>query len=382
MANDYPMQVVKELKGGGLLYPKNIPNDRGNTGMVLQIIVIFILWTTCIHFASRNRDLVEAVKYSYYCSISNISMIILCSLIWRLSNFFEEIKHMHSRYDDSMFSVFKAVFQFNTVSTIIIVLCISSLIGMAMDVGTPLKYLWSFGPNSYVFSLLASMLIVHMMNIDQSQLDTALKLSQLSGLDYGSGLAYSYFYGYLNIVLPSRGDNSKGLHDNIATYEADNGVTIPVKKLFILIPTSLRIPPDLKEASYGWLESTKSLESVIKARAGTTKRNYHNTVYKIHRGGVEGRHAPVYVVTEGATPLQTFYEVLQHSGRDSTAYADFSREIVGSFYRTLRHIIRSKLECRDLCELVFYDDFDADHKVVNVAEILLDKINEQVSLPN
>lgn len=40
-------------------------------------------------------------------------------------------------------------------------------------------------------------------------------------------------------------------------YEASENVTIPVKKLFILIPESGYIPPDLSEASNYWLESAK-----------------------------------------------------------------------------------------------------------------------------
>lgn len=51
----------------------------------------------------------------------------------------------------------------------------------------------------------------------------------------------------------------------------------------------------------------------MKDRAGVARRSYHNTVYKIHPGGIEKGNPPVYVTVEGATPMLTFYEILQHS---------------------------------------------------------------------
>ncbi|XP_046418352.1 stimulator of interferon genes protein-like isoform X1 [Neodiprion fabricii] len=374
------LQVVKELRGGGLLYPKNIPGDRGNTAMITQIILIILLMMLCAYYASRNRDLNDYIKYCVYCTASNIILISLCNFLMRITNLFEELRHVHARYDDKILKVFVVALEYNTLCIIIIAVCISCLIAMIMAVENPIMFLWSHGPEPYICSLLSSMIILRLINVDESRLDTVLKVSQMKGLDYGSSMAYSYFYGYLNIVLPSVGDEKKGLYENIKVYESQNGVEVPVKKLFILIPTSLHIPPNLEEASYYWMESAKKLESVVKHRAGVVHRTYHNSVYKIHPRGQRGNDSKVYVITEGATPLLTFYEVLEHSDKDSSSYKEYKKEIAGSFYRTLRHIIRSKPECRDLCELIYYEDYDSDGKKVNIAEILLEKIDEQTSL--
>lgn len=43
----------------------------------------------------------------------------------------------------------------------------------------------------------------------------------------------------------------------LETYQSNENVTIPVKKLFILIPSSSYIPPDLREFSNNWLEPAK-----------------------------------------------------------------------------------------------------------------------------
>lgn len=63
-----------------------------------------------------------------YCTVSNVLAIILCSIIWRICNLFEELQHTHARYDDSVAKVFGFIFHFNNVTIVIIVLAIASLI--------------------------------------------------------------------------------------------------------------------------------------------------------------------------------------------------------------------------------------------------------------
>lgn len=35
-------------------------------------------------------------------------------------------------------------------------------------------------------------------------------MQEVEGIDYGRGMAYSYYYGYLRFVLPSDGINNPG----------------------------------------------------------------------------------------------------------------------------------------------------------------------------
>lgn len=195
----------------------------------------------------------------------------------------------------------------------------------------------------------------------------------------------------------------KGIRSKMEMYEAIENVTITVKKLFILIPESGYIPSDLSEASNYWLESTKvikkkfyqlkkkekdkimllknddlfqSLQNEIRDRAGTKRRNYKNTVYKIHPGGIERGHRPVYIVVEGATPMLTLYEIIQHHHPQTENYRHNKMQIIASFYHTLKELVDDNPDCRNFIELVYYKDYDDDGKYVNVAEILLDRIRK------
>lgn len=43
-------------------------------------------------------------------------------------------------------------------------------------------------------------------------------------MDYGSGMAYSFFHGYLKLVLPDYGGEGKSIEQLISVYEANHNV--------------------------------------------------------------------------------------------------------------------------------------------------------------
>lgn len=49
-------------------------------------------------------------------------------------------------------------------------------------------------------------------------------IERLNGMDYGSGMAYSYFHGYLKLVLPDLGYKAQNFRDLISIYEANHKV--------------------------------------------------------------------------------------------------------------------------------------------------------------
>ncbi|KAF7405943.1 hypothetical protein HZH68_005312 [Vespula germanica] len=212
-----------------------------------------------------------------------------------------------------------------------------------------------------------------MLDLFQQNLD--INVINMSRLDYGSGMAYSYYYGYLRIILPSTGTNTKGIYEKLENFEDNHNVTISVKKLFILIPFSTYIPPDLKSLSYEWMENTQELEQEVRNRAGIMNRSYHNNIYKIYPNGPKSRNKPEYVAVEGATPLLTFFEVQKHFHPESAIYKKYSKQIIKAFYLKLKELIYNDLDCRDVCELIYYNDYNSDGTKVNIAEVILKRIS-------
>lgn len=195
-----------------------------------------------------------------------------------------------------------------------------------------------------------------------------------SSISYGTGMACSFFEGYLNHVIPSDGAHFVGFQENINIYENKEKVVFPVRRLFIVITKSLRCPPDLKafnkenRSDLPKLDACKSLEKVEKDVAGVKTRRYSNSAYQIVRPGMR----PVYLAVECATPLHTLYGVLQ---KKDSLYEQLSNinteEVIEDFTRTLKSILSKSPDCKDKCELVFYNDEDPNE---NLADVLLNTI--------
>ncbi|XP_052751201.1 stimulator of interferon genes protein-like isoform X1 [Galleria mellonella] len=215
------------------------------------------------------------------------------------------------------------------------------------------------------FFLFAAQFIEKYLNMEHSP----------TSIRYGIGMACSFFEGYLTHVLPSDGARFVGFAENIAIYEANQGVVFPVKKLFIIITKSMYCPPDLKQfnkpnrTDLARLEACESLSDVEKDVAGVKNRTYRNSAYKIHRPGSD----PVYLAAECATPLHTLHLVLQKRALFEELKNIDVEEVVNDFCTMLRSIISKSHDCHDKCELVYFDNTNPD---LNLADVLLDKIRE------
>ncbi|CAG4988235.1 unnamed protein product [Colias eurytheme] len=192
-------------------------------------------------------------------------------------------------------------------------------------------------------------------------------------INYGIGMACSFFEGYLAHIIPSDGASFVGFEENINIYEARHNVVFPVKKLFIIITKSLYCPPDLKhfnktDKNLPYLEACQSLEGIEKDVAAVKNRKYCNSAYKIHRAA-----PPLYLAVECATPLHTLHRVLEKRALCEELGTVNVKEVVDDFCRTLETLIEKSPDCRGKCVLVHFDDKDPNQ---NLADVLIEKIRE------
>lgn len=339
-------------------------------------LVLLVVYAFATYKAMKDRPVASVIATTLVASVF-LMVLLLCDLILRLCQTLVSFTtDLGQQSDESFWSVVRYHFTLNTPSATIII--VGALLFFALTATVrrcPLSYAWDFGPYVCVPLIIFSFCLLRMSNLAEWETGSLSDLSAAKGLDYGTGMAYSFYYGYLRLVLPSAETSKKGIIEKIENFEANHNVTFPVHKLFILIPSSGYIPPDLKEASYQWMESARELEEDKRNRAGNVGRTYRNNVYKIHPGGENGKD-PVYVAVEGATPLLTYYEVQKHNHPESAIYKRYKRKIIEMFYRKLQEILQSEPETRDLCELIYYDDYDAKGDKINVATIILERIAE------
>ncbi|KAJ8014851.1 hypothetical protein DPEC_G00020070 [Dallia pectoralis] len=164
------------------------------------------------------------------------------------------------------------------------------------------------------------------------------------------GLAWSFYLGYLNLVLPC-------LEDSIAEFYSKNPAdpfgTKGFRKLIILIPVNANITHRLEDADSN-IRFYDNLPNTEIDRAGVRGRVYKHSIYHVWDKNGQVHHC----VMEYATPLLTMYKMSQES---SAAFGERDRrEQVLLFYRTLQEILDRSLECRNRYRLILLNDQNED----------------------
>ncbi|NXK92320.1 STING protein, partial [Formicarius rufipectus] len=171
------------------------------------------------------------------------------------------------------------------------------------------------------------------------------EMSERSKQNVAHGLAWSYYVGYLKIVLPR-------LKESMEEFSSTNPnllVSRKTWKLHILIPLSCDVYDELEKADSN-IQYLTDLSETTLARAGTRKRVYKHSVYAIRDEENQLWHCAL----EYATPLQSLYAMSQDE------CAAFSREErleqAKLFYRTLEEILKSSKECAGTYRLIAYEE--------------------------
>ncbi|KAJ8351444.1 hypothetical protein SKAU_G00229200 [Synaphobranchus kaupii] len=166
-------------------------------------------------------------------------------------------------------------------------------------------------------------------------------------INVAHGLAWSFYTGYLKIVLPK-------LVDSIEQYHRHKGNSSTLRhrdswRLHIVIPLSAFIPDKLEEADRR-VRFHDNLPEIAIDRAGVRRRVYKHSVYAVldHQG------QPHHCVLEYATPLQTLYLMSQDSSAGLSS--EERRQQVLLFIHTLQGILEESVECRNRYRLIVLDD--------------------------
>lgn len=99
-------------------------------------------------------------------------------------------------------------------------------------------------------------------DLSYSGLSNAEWIRQPYGIDYAAGMASNYFHGYLKLTLPSHSTGDLGIKQRIELYEEQEHVKFAVKRLVILIPSSLFV--------------NAKIESKILTKEGVTVSGHFN----------------------------------------------------------------------------------------------------------
>ncbi|KAF3693609.1 Stimulator of interferon genes protein [Channa argus] len=170
-------------------------------------------------------------------------------------------------------------------------------------------------------------------------------------MNVAHGLAWSFYLGYLRLVLPY-------LEASIAEFCATHQTSRPnwshsSKKLFILIPLNANISHKLEEEDKN-IHFYDNLPNTKIDRAGVRGRVYKHSVYTV----LDEQGKAYDCVVEYATPLLTLYSMSQES---SAGFGEPERrQQVLLFYRTLQDILERSLDCRNRYRLILLNEEHGD----------------------
>ncbi|XP_037531041.1 stimulator of interferon genes protein [Nematolebias whitei] len=170
-------------------------------------------------------------------------------------------------------------------------------------------------------------------------------------MNVAHGLAWSFYLGYLQLVLPR-------LEHSIAVFCASHQASEPCwgrgsRKLLILIPLNANISHKLEDEDSN-IRFYDNLPNNEIDRAGVRGRVYKHSIYR-----VQDEHGRAHdCAVEYATPLLTLYRMSQE--RSAGFGEPERRQQVLLFYRTLQDILDQSLECRNRYRLILLSDEHED----------------------
>ena len=269
--------------------------------------------------------------------------VVLGTLLDRLCLVAEEYWHKNSRHGGNYFKMFKACFggiQWGAVFMVFgLALCLviaQSLLGeRSVHYGQIAIIILS--------GLSAGPLILHLLNLDtQSEVQISTLVEKMDK-NVARGLAWSYYFGYLKIVLPQ-------LQDEIT--EKDWRDKLSSQMLFILIPLDCNIFNDIRHAD-NQIAIEKDMVVERRQLRGGLRRPYSNQVYRITGPSNETFH----ILLEYASPLATLYDMSLIERINFITEAEVKNE-TRLFYSTLKSILDNppgEHGCKGKCVLVTYD---------------------------
>lgn len=289
----------------------------------------------------------------------NLVGIIVGEFMNRLCLIFEEYFHLYTRYNGSKTKMVVACFSDISLKAVLF----GTLVAFIIISSTLLSQGAEYFRLEYIEIILSGIgsgsLVIYLLSLDTLSRVQISSLMENNNRLVANGLAWSYYFGYLKIVLPS-------LQNRIA--ESPWAQKLSSKKLFILMPRDCY--------AYGNLHDEDEMIEVVEdgaieyeiERAGIFKRSYRNIVYTV-RTGTES----LYVLAEYATPLCSMYD-MSHSASANLSLEDRDEQ-AKLFLRTVEAILEDPCvpEVRNKCKLVPYGRGDG----IKLSQVLAEAVTEE-----
>jgi len=307
------------------------------------------------------------LNYTLMFVILGITDVWFGEIIKRFLVFLGELLSINTRYDGKILPVIQQSFctksniPFLTLPIVVAMMTYLNLHGEGM------LFVWRIIQTKWNCVLIITIaLFARLLRLNEPTRSEMARVLEEQKLNVGHGLAWSFYFGYLRLIIPglqSRIESWKPSIQNTKRYKV-------IPKLYILVPKSCYCPPSITAADPR-LKVAGVTPSFVANRAGNQRREYKNTMYCFEADNVE-----YYCMVEYATPVLSLYEM---SNSEEAGLSSHERlQQMNTFVSTLTEIIHSNPETKNYCSLVVYDDKDFRDGEQRLMELLKDRIERDL----
>ena len=304
---------------------------RGNASLIAALLVVAFCAVVHLKIAHSTGNQQGRDEFVFLLFISALLILSLAvgEVVRRACLGIEEIRHKQTRYEGSWMKVFNSTFAFKYARTILVVgvasfLIVSFALYLDCDTFCRAEYAIFFSLNCFLAPQL--LFLVGLRELSSVEVS---EINERENKNVADGLAWSYYFGYLKLVLP---------HLEGQIGKSDYKYKITKKKLFILLPKNCYTYATIEEADPR-ITVAGNLDSYDINRGGILKRSYKHTVHKIEMLRLDGEVDEYHVVLEYATPLMSLYDMSQHpegglsrQERDEQVTSSEHTNILTSYY--------------------------------------------------
>ena len=282
-----------------------LSKPRGKASFLAALLVVAFSAVVHLKIAHSTGNQQGRDEFVFLLFISALLILSLAvgEVVRRACLGIEEIRHKQTRYEGSWKKVFNSTFAFNDGLAILVVgvasfLTVSSVLYRDCDTFCRAEYAIFFSLNCFLAPQLLFLVgLRELSNVEVSQ------INERENKNVADGLAWSYYFGYLKLVLP---------HLEGQIGKSDYKYKITKKKLFILLPKNCYTYDKIVDAD-SRITVAGNLDSYDINRGGISKRSYKHTVHRIEMPRPDGEVDEYHVVLEYATPLMSLYDMSEHA---------------------------------------------------------------------
>jgi len=351
--------VIKEMNHGfGPVFRRRQNRDFILDLFVLVIFIVGIISTALlfkerIDFKVINSETnLPGLEFGGYFT-ALVSSVIIGDVFRRLSLYFEERNHVIGRYNGSHLKALQACFLIKDKNTSILVYGLFTLSSVVTIyywcTSTPYISICLYISNAVISSIGKRFLGFNTL----SQVEIS-ELNEKYNTNVAEGLAYSYYYGYLKLILPPLETTiEKSCTEEHKINGNDISDILSTKKVFIIVSKNCNGYTKFVDVDDRIMYKGQ-LFPLHCTRGGVQNRTYVNSVYEIK---LENRE-PEYLVLEYATPLLCMYDMAQNMNANFTM-RDLEQQVT-AFYLKLLEILENDYDCRGKYQLILCADVNDD----------------------